>query len=82
VFHRDGTPLALAATTREAARRLLWATLARSAPRSVEIARLSTEQDWAVDVGLAAGLGLHVGGYLALRHMRPPAPYLPAAILG
>jgi hypothetical protein len=83
VFHRDGTPLALAATTREVARRLLWAVLARaSAPYSVEIARLSTEQDWAVDVGLAAGLGLHVGGYLALRHMRPPAPYLPAPILG
>ncbi|HEY9378157.1 MAG TPA: hypothetical protein VIQ02_13810 [Jiangellaceae bacterium] len=83
VFHRDGTPLALGATTREVARRLLWAALARaSAQHPVEIARLSAEQDWAVDVGLAAGLGLHVGGYLATRHMRPPAPYLPAAVLG
>lgn len=82
-FHREGTPLAVGATTREVARRLLWAVLARGAPqRPVEIARLSAEQDWAVDVGLAAGLGLHVGGYLAFRHMRPPAPYLPAAILG
>jgi hypothetical protein len=82
-FHRDGSPLAVGATTREVARRLLWAVLARAAPqRPVEIARLSAEQDWAVDVGLAAGLGLHVGGYLALRHMRPPAPYLPAAVLG
>jgi hypothetical protein len=83
VFHRDGTPLALGATTREVARRLLWAVLATAAAQQpVEIARLSAEQDWAVDVGLAAGLGLHVGGYLALRHMRPPAPYLPAAVLG
>ena len=81
-FHRDGTPLALGATTREVARRLLWAVLARAAPGLVEIARLTAEQDWAVDVGLAAGLGLHLDGYLALRHMRPPAPYLPAATLG
>jgi hypothetical protein len=82
-FHRDGSPVALGATTREVARRLLWGVLARAAPhRPIEIARLSAEQDWAVDVGLAAGLGLHVGGFLALRHMRPPSPYLPAAVLG
>jgi hypothetical protein len=81
-FHRDGTPLALGATTREVARRLLWAVLATAPQRQVEIARVSAEQDWAVDVGLAAGLGVHVGGYLALRHMRPPSPYLPAAFLG
>jgi hypothetical protein len=81
-FHHHGTPLALGATTREVARRLLWAVLAAAPLRSVEIARVSAEQDWAVDVGLAAGLGVHVGGYLALRHMRPPAPYLPAAVLG
>ncbi|HEX2361588.1 MAG TPA: hypothetical protein VHI11_05920, partial [Jiangellaceae bacterium] len=80
-FHRDGTPLALAATTREVARRLLWVVLAH-ALHPVEISHLSAEQDWAVDVGLAAGLGLHVSGYLALRHMRPPAPYLPATVLG
>jgi len=35
-----------------------------------------------LNVGLAAGLGVHLGGYLALRHMRPPAPYLPAPVLG
>lgn len=82
-YHRAGSPIALGATTREVARRLLWSVLARSAPASrVEVARLSAEQDWAVDVGLAAGLGVHVGGFLALRHMRPPAPYLPAAMLG
>jgi hypothetical protein len=82
-YHRGGSPVALAATTREVARRLLWAVLARSAGRQpVEVARLSAEQDWAVDVGLAAGLGVHVGGFLALRHLRPPAPYLPSRWLG
>ena len=82
-FHRDGSPVALAATTREVARRLLWTVLARSAGRRpVEVARLSAEQDWAVDVGLAAGLGVHTGGFLALRHLRPPTPYLPSRWLG
>ena len=83
VFHQNGSPTALGATTREVARRLLWAALSRAEPqRPVEVGRLSAEQDWAVDVGLAAGLGLHVSGYLAVRHMRPPAPYIPAAVLG
>lgn len=83
VFHQNGSPSALGATTREVARRLLWAALARTEPqRPVGVGRLSAEQDWAVDVGLAAGLGLHVSGYLAVRHMRPPAPYIPAAVLG
>ena len=35
-------------------------------------------QEWAVDVGLAAGMEVHGRGYLALRHMRPPMPYLPS----
>ncbi len=82
-YHREGSPVALGATTREVARRLLWSVLSRSAPGShIAVARLSAEQDWAVDVGLAAGLGVRAGGFLALRHMRPPAPYVPAAVLG
>jgi hypothetical protein len=82
-FHRDGSPVAVAATTREVARRLLWAVLTRSAGRQpVELGSLSAEQDWAIDVGLAAGLGVHTGGFLALRHLRPPAPYLPSRWLG
>jgi hypothetical protein len=31
-----------------------------------------------VDVGLAAGLELSTGGYLCLRGMRPPSPYIPS----
>ncbi|MGH8824323.1 MAG: GNAT family N-acetyltransferase [Jiangellaceae bacterium] len=82
-YHRDGSPMAIAATTREVARRLLWSVLARSAGKQpVEMSRLSAEQDWAVDVGLTAGLGVHAGGFLALRHLRPPVPYLPSRWLG
>ena len=32
----------------------------------------------AVDVGLAARMSLHISGYLALRGMKPPMPYLPS----
>jgi hypothetical protein len=44
----------------------------------VEVGHLSAEQEWAVDVAMAARLEVHQRGYLALRHMRPPAPYLPS----
>ena len=37
---------------------------------------VTAANDWAVDVGMAARLELHTSGYLALRGMRPPAPYL------
>jgi hypothetical protein len=30
-------------------------------------------------VGLAAGLSVEPHGWLALRHMRPPAPYVPSS---
>jgi hypothetical protein len=74
-----GSVAALAATNLRTAQRLLWECLSRSAPDSpVEIGHLTAEQEWAVDVGMAARLELHQRGYLALRHMRPPAPYLPS----
>ncbi len=51
----------------------------RSGPgEPVEVGHLSAEQEWAVDVAMAARLEVHQRGYLALRHMRPPAPYLPS----
>ncbi len=31
---------------------------------------------WAVDIGLTAGLTLSQSGYLAVRGMLPPAPYV------
>ena len=39
---------------------------------------LTAAQEWAVDVALTAGLSLRTEGYLCLRHMRPPAPYIPS----
>ena len=37
---------------------------------------ITAANEWALDVGLDARLEVHQSGYLALRHMRPPSPYL------
>lgn len=75
----NGSPVLLGATTKRLAGQLLWAALDRSRPDvPVAINYLTSDQDWAVDVALAAGLSLRTEGYLCLRHMRPPAPYLPS----
>jgi GNAT superfamily N-acetyltransferase len=74
-----GTPILLAATTRKIAQRLLWSALARAPVGALtRIDFVTAAQEWAVDVALAAGLTLRTEGYLCLRHMRPPAPYLPS----
>lgn len=81
-YHHDGQPVTIAGTSREAASAALWAVLRQAEPqRTVEIGGLTAAQDWAVDVGLAAGLVPHPEGYVATRHLRPPAPFLPAADL-
>ncbi len=65
----------LAATNRRTATRLLWESLA-STEGETEIGHVTAANEWAIDVGLAARLDLHQEGYLALRNMKPPAPYL------
>jgi GNAT superfamily N-acetyltransferase len=73
----------VAATSRAVAQRLLWAALARTEPGAEVVIRgLTSDQEWAVDVGLAAGLQVEHDAYLALRHMRPPAPYIPSVSFG
>jgi ribosomal protein S18 acetylase RimI-like enzyme len=73
----------LAATNRSVAQRLLWAALAHSEPGAEVLVRgITSDQEWAIDVGLAAGLHIGHDAYLALRHMRPPAPYLPSVPFG
>lgn len=73
----------LAATNRAVAQRLLWAALARTEPHAeVTVRYLTSEQEWALDVGLAAGLRIERDGYLALRNMRPPVPYVPSVSFG
>jgi GNAT superfamily N-acetyltransferase len=67
----------LAATNRRTAARLLWTALA-DAPRNVpvRVPHLTAANQWAIQVGMAARLELHQEGYLGLRGMKPPAPYV------
>lgn len=76
----DGKVELLAATSRRLATRLLTAALL-SLPEGTEarVPGLTAEQEWAVDVGLAAGLELSTRGYVCLRGMRPPTPYVPSS---
>ena len=72
-----GSPSLLAATTRRTAQDVMWEALGSSAPGStVAVHHITAVNEWAVDVGLAARMSLHQSGYLCLRRMLPPAPYL------
>lgn len=67
----------LAATNRRTATDLLWEALAASTPEvPVTVSNVSASNEWAVDVGMACRLELWNRGYLALRGMKPPMPYL------
>jgi GNAT superfamily N-acetyltransferase len=76
-LRESGSPALLAASDRRTATELLWAAIA-AAPEgeAVEVAHVTVANEWAVDVGLAARLSATTRGYLALRGMRPPMPYL------
>ncbi|WP_042398898.1 GNAT family N-acetyltransferase [Streptacidiphilus carbonis] len=78
-YRTEGRIVLLAATSRRLASRLLTEALTRiPAGTKARLANITAEQDWAVSVGMAGGLSVHNRGYLALRGMRPPAPYLPS----
>lgn len=67
----------LAATNRRTATDLLWEALAASSPQTpVTVPHVTVANEWAVDVGMACRMELWTRGYLALRGMRPPVPYL------
>jgi GNAT superfamily N-acetyltransferase len=72
-----GRPTLLAAAHPETAQLLLWEALA-STQRDTLVNCITTANHWAVDVGLAARLHLDQEGYLAVRGMTAPAPYLPS----
>ncbi|MDT0344665.1 GNAT family N-acetyltransferase [Streptomyces litchfieldiae] len=75
----DGRVELLAATSRRIAVRLLTsALLGLPAGATATLRHLTAEQEWALDVGFAAGLDLAPDGWLCLRGMRPPRPYLPS----
>ena len=71
----DEGVILLAATDRRTATRLMWEAIA-SAEGEVLVGHVTPANAWAVDVGLAARLDLYQEGYLGLRNMGPPAPYL------
>jgi hypothetical protein len=73
----DGATYLLAATSRRAAADLLWESLAASSPDvPVSVAHVSAANQWALDVATACALEVWTDGYLGLRGMKPPAPYL------
>lgn len=74
----DGEPILLAATNRAAARSVLWEALAGSDPESpVSVGHVSGANQWVLDVAMAARMEVSTPGFLALRGMTEPHPYLP-----
>ncbi|WP_260430963.1 GNAT family N-acetyltransferase [Nocardioides sp. LS1] len=74
-----GSVALLAATNRRTASRLLWTALADTGPDdggTASVPHVTAANHWAIDVGLAARLELRTEGYLGLRGMEPPTPYL------
>jgi hypothetical protein len=65
----------LAAAHPDTAADLLWEALASSQGDTL-VNCITTDNHWAVDVGLAARLAIGQEGYLAVRGMKDPAPYL------
>jgi predicted N-acetyltransferase YhbS len=70
----------LAATDERSARQALWSALAESQPEGEipDVHNITAHQTWAIDLGLQAGMELHQHGYVALRHLAPPWPYIPS----
>lgn len=75
---RTGGVQCLAAESRRAAVGLLWESLAATDPDiAVEVPRVNAANQWALDVATAARLEIHPRTFLATRHLKPPAPYIP-----
>ena len=73
----DGAPTLLAATNRRTAAKLMWEALASSRPgEQLSVLHITAANAWALDVGLAARMAIYQSGYLCVRQMKPPAPYL------
>jgi hypothetical protein len=78
-YLRAGEVRLVAATDPPTARELLWEALARQAPGArVEVDDVTAEQQWALDVAVAAGLHILNSGFVCARGLRPPAPYIPS----
>ncbi|MFF3209471.1 GNAT family N-acetyltransferase [Streptomyces sp. NPDC002886] len=75
VDDEENRAVLLAAAEPRTAQDLLWEALAASRGDTL-VNCITTGNHWAVDVGLAARLDIGQEGYLALRGMPEPAPYL------
>jgi GNAT superfamily N-acetyltransferase len=81
-YTRGGRVELLAATSRRLATRLLTTALLAAPPgEPVRVEHVMAEAQWAVDVGVAAGLEIACSGFVALRGMRPPELALPSRAL-
>jgi predicted N-acetyltransferase YhbS len=78
---RRGTSTMVAAASDGAARRVLWAALAE-APDAVALPYVTGDQQWAIEIAMAARLTLKLGDTLCVKGMRAPAPYLATGVLG
>ena len=74
--HEDGAVALLAASSRRTATRLLWHTFVTCPSPETTLSHVTAANQWALDVGMAAGLSLDTQGYLGLRGLKPPSPYL------
>lgn len=72
---QGGSLCLLAASNRRTATRLLWSVLA-DGPPTPSVFHLTAANQWALDVAVAARLEIHQEGYLGVRGMRPPSPYV------
>ncbi|CAM5669199.1 GNAT family N-acetyltransferase OS=Streptomyces rimosus subsp. rimosus (strain ATCC/ DSM 40260 / JCM 4667 / NRRL 2234) OX=1265868 GN=SRIM_009620 PE=4 SV=1 [Streptomyces rimosus subsp. rimosus] len=68
-----GNAVLLAAERVDTAQRLLWEALAASYGDTL-VNCITVPNEWAIDVGLAAGLAISQEGYIAVRGMPVPAP--------
>ncbi len=80
LLRRGRVPM-VAASSEDAARRVLWAALAE-APGGVSLTYLTGTQQWAIDLALVTRLPLKLADTLCVRGMPPPSLYLPTGVLG
>lgn len=72
-----GSPVLVAGTSRRTASEALWAVIDSAPPGStITVPHITSANQWALDVALAARLTVHQAGYLCVRGMKPPSPYL------
>jgi hypothetical protein len=73
----------LGADTEQLAQRLLWEALGRMPAGEITVDWLTADQQWAIDVALAARLSLRPGGVSCRRSLLGPmTPYLPGGAYG